>query len=44
MTLMLVMNLGFAWGASTAPAAAPFWCATTGSSAMTGGGDLEELE
>lgn len=29
--------------ASTAAAAA-FWCALTGSSSMTGGGDVEELE
>lgn len=44
MTLLLVMNLGFAWGPTAAPPDTGFWCANTGNSGNTGGGDLEELD
>ena len=43
MTLLFSMNLGLAWGATT-PSPNQFWCALSGSSAQTGGGDIEELE
>lgn len=43
MTILLVMNLSFVWGAVAGPVAPVWWCANTGTSAQSSGGDIEEL-
>jgi hypothetical protein len=41
-----LVNLSVVWWGSgaDAPVGGGFWCANTGSSAKTGGGDIEDLE